>query len=106
MADNAWEVREREWEARMAVDEEWLRVPSHTRAMLICYLARTPGACLVSKGSFKHALLTNNLTHTFMHADAQNLLAMRYIVGVMYRTFPSIAWGSEEKIQKWLTQND
>jgi hypothetical protein len=53
-------------------------------------------------GNFVMALLTNNLSRAFLHADDENRAALRQYVGFLHNEMPSPAWGSPEKVAAWL----
>ncbi len=55
-------------------------------------------------GSFFMALVANDLMDAFGHADERNADAMYQWANLLYNEFPAPAWGSPEKVKKWLKQ--
>lgn len=84
--------------------EERLRhchVPDHLHSGLLEYLtARHP------PGGFLSAVLANNLTAAFSHADPQSERGLRDLVLFLYRYAPAESWGSVETVSRWLTDPD
>ena len=58
----------------------------------------------VPPGDFLYAMLTNNLTETFARADIQNQTRVMDYVTVLYNYIPAEAWGSEDKVEQWMTK--
>lgn len=56
----------------------------------------------IPTGSFLEAVLSNNLKHAVMTADAYNTVALVAIVAYIYNFVPSPCWGSPEKYQAWI----
>lgn len=58
----------------------------------------------IATGSFLRAVLENNLVQTFQKGDESNLQgdALLQLLRWLYNEAPGIAWGSEEKVAKWL----
>jgi hypothetical protein len=58
----------------------------------------------IATGSFLRAVLENNLVQTYQKADEANIQApaMLQLLRWLYNEAPGIAWGSEEKVAKWL----
>lgn len=58
----------------------------------------------LATGSFLRAVLENNLVQTYQKADESNIQAdsMLKLLRWLYNEAPSLAWGSEEKVAKWL----
>ncbi len=52
-------------------------------------------------GSFLYALLTNDLSGAFGHADDRNAAAMRNWVRFLCNHCPGPCWGSPEKVTAW-----
>ena len=55
----------------------------------------------IPPGSFVTAVLENNLSEAFAHADDWSLDAMHSIVAYVYNEIPSPCWGSAEKMKAW-----
>lgn len=58
----------------------------------------------IMPGGFMTAVLENNLSEAFGRADSDNAANLKNIAGYVYNNIPSTAWGSKEKIGKWLEQ--
>lgn len=58
----------------------------------------------IMPGGFLTAVLENNLVDAFCRADMENSANLKNIAGYVYNNIPSQAWGSKEKIGKWLEQ--
>lgn len=56
----------------------------------------------IMPGGFMTACLENDLQDAFGRADHENIRNLHNIVGYLYNEFPSNAWGSREKVQKYL----
>lgn len=56
----------------------------------------------IPTGDFLKAVLENNLSEAFGRADEQNCVTLFHICAYVYNEIPSVAWGSEEKVAKWL----
>lgn len=52
-------------------------------------------------GDFLCALLDNNLREAVTRADEENRHSLHNFCLLMYNYFPSLAWGSKEKREKW-----
>lgn len=57
-------------------------------------------------GSFGTAVLSNNLREACATADDFNRHALFEIVSWLYNEAPSACWGSPEKVQQWLANED
>lgn len=55
-------------------------------------------------GGFFMAVVSNDLMGAFFHADELNGASMYNWANLLYNEFPAPAWGSPEKVQKWLEQ--
>lgn len=56
----------------------------------------------IMPGSFLTAVLENNLCEAFSRADHINEKNMKNIMGYIYNRIPLNAWGSREKVEKYL----
>ncbi len=54
---------------------------------------------------FFAALLCNDLKAAVLAADDENFETLGHIVGWCYNELPSIAWGSEENVKEWISNN-
>lgn len=54
-------------------------------------------------GHFTTAVLENNLTEAIGRADRESLANIVDIVGYVYTSIPSIAWGSPQRVKDWLS---
>lgn len=57
----------------------------------------------VSPGSFLYAVLCNDLKGACQHADHNNIKRLHVYVAYFYNCAPMNAWGSPEKVEKWLS---
>jgi hypothetical protein len=57
-------------------------------------------------GGFLHAVLSNDLTQACAKADMHNQRRLHEIVSYIYNNLPSICWGSPEKVEKWLANEE
>lgn len=55
-------------------------------------------------GDFLRAVLSNDLVEACARADDDNLRVIPEIVCYCYNEIPGFCWGSQDKVQKWLTQ--
>lgn len=53
-------------------------------------------------GDFLRAVLSNDLHSAVMRADAINGPALQHIVAFVRANLPMAAWGSLERVEKWL----
>jgi len=58
----------------------------------------------VPVGHFLEAVLSNDLTNACGRADEHSARALVQIVRYTYNCVPSRAWGSPEKVAKWLKE--
>lgn len=58
----------------------------------------------IMPGGFLTAVLENNLSESFGRADSFNTANMKDICGYIYNHFPSIAWGSRERVAAFVNQ--
>ncbi len=72
-------------------------IPQHTQDALDRYIKQR-----LQPGGFLTAVLTNKLGEAFGRADDQNTEHLRCVVEYVYNDIPSIAWGSEEKVEAWI----
>lgn len=72
-------------------------VPEHTRGAIERYVFDR-----LEPGGFLTAVLCNNLMGAVGRADSENILALKDICQFIYNEVPSVAWGSEKNIAKWL----
>jgi hypothetical protein len=56
-------------------------------------------------GDFLRAVLENNLEQAISRADDINIHALPHIVAYVRECVPSIAWGSSEKVNRWLSKD-
>ncbi len=56
----------------------------------------------IPTGDFLKAVLENNLVEAFRRADLENRRDMYEIVQFCYNELPASAWGSPEKVKRWL----
>lgn len=49
------------------------------------------------------AALCDHLAETFARGDERFLANLRVLVRYLFNRTPSVAWGSAEKVEKWLT---
>lgn len=101
-ADNCWCKRSSLLDPRMdgnlerGLDET--RVPDHLRDGLIMYLRH---GC--PPGHFLHAVLSNNLVESISRADNESERGLGNVVRFLYNFAPSAAWGSHDRVIKWLS---
>jgi hypothetical protein len=60
----------------------------------------------IPTGDFLRAVLSNNLSESIGRADEDNLRALPTIVAYIYNELPSLCWGSEERVQRWLEHRE
>jgi len=58
----------------------------------------------IEPGNFLYSLLSNDLQHTFAHADEQNSVKLKQWVQWCYNELPVSAWGSPERVDEWMRQ--
>jgi hypothetical protein len=73
-------------------------VPEHTRGALLRYRDRG-----FPPGSFLTSVLTNNLFGAVAQADKENSRALKDICGWVHWRMPSASWGSDEKMEQWIS---
>lgn len=56
----------------------------------------------IMPGGFLTAVLSNDLTGAFSHADHINYDLIGHIVKFLYNEFPIDAWGSPENVSAWV----
>lgn len=57
-------------------------------------------------GHFLTAVLSNDLREAIARADLHNQAALVEIVKYVWRTAPFDAWGTPERVRKWLAHNE
>ena len=74
-------------------------IPEYTQGALKQYVedGLSPGAFLV-------AVLTNNLMGAIFTGDNNNLKALKEICMFVYNDIPGNAWGTKEKMTKWIAK--
>jgi hypothetical protein len=77
---------------------DYSRLPAHCRGGLQRYIEHG-----IEPGSFLKAILTNNLVEAFCRADDINLPRISDYARFLYWECPSIVWGSEEKVEEWIS---
>jgi len=53
-------------------------------------------------GDFVHAVLLNDLSEAFHHADCENSRDMKEIIQYVRDTVPMVAWCSINNIKRWI----
>lgn len=88
----------------MSIDETRLRdamtehgVPEGMHQTMVDYIINR-----IPPGGFLTAVLSNDLMEAFGRADEENRATMYAWCMVIYNDIPSGAWGSREKVSKWL----
>lgn len=56
----------------------------------------------IPTGGFLEAVLSNNFFESIGRADFNNLRNIQLVAEYIYMNVPSIAYGSKEKVNKWL----
>lgn len=56
----------------------------------------------IAPGGFLKAVLANNLRETFARADADSIGLLLPLLIFLYNEAPAAAWGSGEKVERWL----
>ena len=74
-------------------------IPEHTKDSIDLYVSH---GC--EPGSFLMAVLTNDLFGAVGRADEFNIRHLREICQYVYNDIPSVCWGSDEKVKKWMLQ--
>ena len=74
------------------------RIPPDTIRSIRDYLREK-----VLPGSFVEAVLSNDLKEAYARADNQNMFAIPAILYYLYNSAPMTAWGSPEKVERWLS---
>lgn len=72
-------------------------VPEHLVSGIVHYLVNR-----IEPGGFLLAVLSNDLMGAFGRADEQSRWGMPSLVTFIYNDIPSTAWGSPEKVRRWL----
>lgn len=60
----------------------------------------------IPTGGFLKAVLENDLVQAFGRADDINKYRIGEIIEYIYNELPSLCWGSPEKVQNWLKNNN
>ena len=55
-------------------------------------------------GDFVRAVLSNDLNEAIARADDVNIHALLHIVAYVREHLPAVAWGSSEKVNRWLSK--
>ena len=77
---------------------DYNRIPERIKDSLGRYLEHH-----VQPGHFLTAVLENNLHESFRRADEENRDNLFHLVAYIYKIVPMNAWGSREKVSRWLT---
>lgn len=76
-------------------------VPEDTLAHITSYVRDG-----IPPGGFLRAVFENKLSEAVGRADSHNLEALTSIVFYIYNEIPAVAWGSSEKVQRWLDMTE
>jgi len=57
-------------------------------------------------GAFFMAVVRNDLVGALGKADERNLSAIHAWGGLLYNEFPGKAWGSDERVKKWMEKGE
>ena len=79
-------------------EQAYTSIPDYTIQALHRYIYKR-----VQTGDFLYAVLSNDLFRAAGKADENNKKAFWDILIFIYNEIPSPAWGSKEKVEKWLT---
>lgn len=60
----------------------------------------------IEAGGFLNSVLCNNLKEAVLRADHINRAAMADIVSFCMEALPAVSWGSPEKVNKWLNNEE
>ena len=74
-------------------------LPDHMKNGMQMYLEHG-----IEPGSFLYAVLCNDLKGALSRADHINAAHLGNIVSYCYNEIPSDAWGSPEKVNRWLSK--
>jgi hypothetical protein len=74
-------------------------IPTHIMPGIARYLAEG-----IVPGEFLTAMFTNDLRGVMQHADEQNMENLPAIWSFLYNNIPSSAWGSRERMAKWVEE--
>jgi hypothetical protein len=74
-------------------------LPEHMRDAMARYIEDR-----IEPGKFLYAVLSNDLKTAVGAADHINLEYLTNIVSYCYNEIPGNAWGSEERVEQWLSQ--
>ena len=78
---------------------DYTTIPTSTQTALENYITNRWGP-----GGFLTAVLENDLCGAFGRADSHNLAELANIVRFIYNRIPAEAWGSRDKVSKWLAR--
>ena len=100
---NAEVDRLRELLESEAVRTQWLGpdpnlCPLRVQSSLEAYVRGLP------PGDFIRAVLSNDLNEAIARADDVNIHALPHIVAYVRERLPAVAWGSSEKVNRWLSK--
>jgi len=56
----------------------------------------------IHPGGFLLAVLSNDLVGAIQRADDINIKLLKEYATILYWDFPMVAWGSKEKMEKWM----
>lgn len=74
------------------------QVPDSVYESLVRYVEKG-----VPTGGFLYAVLSNNLKESLSRADSVNRGLLYEIVNFCYNEIPSSCWGSEQKVNDWIS---
>lgn len=83
----------------VGIDSQQGPVPEHILPGIARYLVSG-----IVPGDFLTAMLTNDLRGVIQGADDQNIMALPAIWNFLYNNIPSSAWGSRERLAKWVEE--
>ena len=77
---------------------DYSKIPSETLGALDRYVNKR-----IEIGGFLYAVLCNNLKGAVALADDNNIRIIPQLVMYIYNEIPSECWGSNDKVNKWLS---
>jgi hypothetical protein len=72
--------------------------PARVQSSLEAYVRGLP------PGDFVRAVLSNDLNEAIARADDVNIHALPHIVAYCRERLPAVAWGSSERVNRWLSK--